>query len=108
MLLAGCSTNPGALHLAHHQFINGDNNAALSTLANIDVVAPKDRLLFRMEKALFLHDAGDFEESTRQLLAASKYLEQNDYISLRDETSELLTNEWAGRYQGEYLSLIHI
>ena len=102
MLLAGCSTNPGALHLAHHQFINGDNNAALSTLANIDVVAPKDRLLFRMEKALFLHDAGDFEESTRQLLAASKYLEQNDYISLRDETSELLTNEWAGRYQGEY------
>ena len=55
-----------------------------------------------MEKALFLHDAGDFEESTRQLLAASKYLEQNDYISLRDETSELLTNEWAGRYQGEY------
>ena len=102
ILLAGCSTTPGALHLAHQQFVSGDNSAALRTLSNTEVVDRKDRLLFWMEKALVLHDAGEFEESSRQLLAASNYREQNDYISLRDEARELLTNEWAGNYQGEY------
>lgn len=102
ILLSGCSTTPGALHLAHQQFISGDNTAALSTLSSAEVVDSKDRLLFWMEKALVLHDAGDFEESTRQLLAASNYRQQNDFISLRDEARELLANEWAGSYQGEY------
>jgi len=102
ILLCGCSTTPGALHLAHQQFISGDNKAALSTLSSTEVVDSKDRLLFWMEKALVLHDTGDFEESTRQLLAASNYRQQKDFISLRDEARELLTNEWAGSYQGEY------
>lgn len=102
ILLTGCSTTPGALHLAHQQFVSGNNQAALSTLSTAEVVDRKDRLLFWMEKALVLHDAGDFEESTRQLLAASQYREQHDFISLRDEARELLANEWVGSYQGEY------
>ena len=99
--LSGCSTTT-ALHVARAQHFSGDSSAALDTLSSSDVVASKSRLLYWMEKAIVLHETGNFEESTKQLLAATQYLAENDYISLRDETRELVANEWASDYAGEY------
>lgn len=100
-LLTACSTST-ALQQARWQYFQGDTAAALATLENSDVVASNDRLLYWLEKGLVLHDAGDYETSTRELLAASSYLERNDFVSVRDEARALLANEWAGRYGGEY------
>lgn len=101
VMLTACSTT-AALHQARAQYLSGDPGAALATLSSSDVVDSKDRLLFWMEKAMVLHDTGNYEDSAKELLSASRYLEQNDYISLRDEAKELVANEWAGNYAGEY------
>lgn len=101
VLLSGCSTT-AALNQARAQYLGGDPVAALATLSSSDVVDSKDQLLYWMEKSMVLHDTGNYEDSAKELLAASRYLEQNDYISLREEATELVANEWAGNYAGEY------
>ncbi len=101
VLLSGCSSTI-ALHQARLQYQQGDAAAAIETLSSTEVVDAKDRLLYWLEKGLILHDSGDYENSTKELLAASRYLTQNDYLSLRDEGRALLANDWAGSYSGEY------
>lgn len=100
MLLGACSTT--ALHQAHTQFYNGDTAAALSELPSSDVVAKKDRLLYWLEKGLFLHESGDYQASNRELLAAARHLDEGNYISASDEGRALLANDWVKRYPGEY------
>ncbi len=106
LLLAGCSTS--ALYQAREQFYSGDSNAALATLADSSVVSSQDLVLYWLEKGLILHDAGNFEASTRELLQAAEYLADNDYISLSEQARTLLANDWAARYPGEYTERLWI
>ena len=101
LLLCGCTTS-GVMQQAHWQFLSGNATAAVNTLASSDEVASKDRLLYWLEKGMYLHYAGDYQRSSQELLKAANYLQQSDYISLSDEARELLANEWASSYRGEY------
>ncbi len=101
LLLTGCTTT-NSIQQAHWQFLSGDARAAANTLGNSDEVARKDKLLYWLEKGMYLHYAGDYQASTRELLKAASFVEGSDYISLADEARELLTNEWASSYRGEY------
>ncbi len=100
-VLSGCTTS-GVMQQAHWQFLSGDTAAAVSTLGGSDQVARKDRLLYWLEKGMYLHYAGDYERSSQELLKAAEYIQQSDYISLTSEARELLANEWASSYRGEY------
>ncbi len=98
--ISACSTP--TLNKARSEFYHGDSTAALATLSDSKVVDSSDRLLYLLEKGLILHEVGDYDASTRELLAAAKYLDKYDYISLADETKAFLANDWAKRYLGEY------
>ncbi len=100
-LLAGaCSTT--ALHQARAEFYSGNTPAALARLPSSDVVASKDRLLYWLEKGLFLHVSGDYEASNREFLAAARYLDENDFFSISSESRAVVANDWARNYTGEY------
>ena len=98
-LLAGCSSPLGKARL---QYASGDAQGALATLGDGTEIHNRDKLLFFLEKGLILHEIGDYEASTRELLAAADSLDGARVISLSDEATALLANDWVRRYPGEY------
>jgi len=103
LVLSGCATSsPDIIRQAHNQYISGNTQAAVETLAVSDAVSSKDQLLFLLEKGMYLHYAGEYEASVKALLQAVSFLDESDFISVQDETSALFANEWIGRYRGEY------
>ncbi|MEM7259499.1 MAG: hypothetical protein AAF404_19150, partial [Pseudomonadota bacterium] len=101
VLLGGCSTST-AIQKAHWHFLDGDTEAAVQALGNVQDIDGKDRLLYWLEKGMYQHYAGNYENSTRLLLEASAFLESTDFISVSDGAKSLLANDWAGSYRGEY------
>jgi hypothetical protein len=101
LFVSGCSST-NTIQQAHWQFLSGDAAAAAKTLASSDTVAGKDKLLYWLEKGMYLHYTGDYQRSNRELLKAADFVERSGYISLSDGARELLANEWASSYHGEY------
>jgi hypothetical protein len=61
----------------------------------------KERLLFLMEKSVFLHQKGEFLESNK-ILQAAKELSQNLYtISLSNKIEEVIVNDNSDKYYGD-------
>jgi len=59
-------------------------------------------LEYLMEKGLLLHHAGEYEESIRELRRAAELIREQDVISLSQQASSLVINEWVTEYKGEY------
>ena len=100
LLVTGCAG--GRLKDARKAFINdGDPQAALQVLDRDD---PNGRsaLLFSMEKGLLLHEAGRFQESINELRKASALMKIQDTISVSQQVSSLVINDWMTEYKGEY------
>ena len=95
-----CST-PGDLVTARTQFQYGSANQALQTLDEASV-SRRDTLLLLMDKALVAQAAGKYQQSIAALEASYQLVDELDYVSARDQTSALFTNDWAIRYSGEY------
>ena len=100
LLTIACSTSP--LQTAQVQYASGDAVSALQTLGDGSGVPSRDKLLFWLERGLILHDEGDYEESSRALLNAATFLEDNDFVSVSDEAAALVANDWVRKYKGEY------
>lgn len=100
MLAMGCSTP--ALNKARLQYASGDAASALQTLGDGSDIPARDKLLYWLERGLILHEQGDYEESSRALLNAAVFLEDNDFVSVSAEAKSLVANDWARKYKGEY------
>jgi len=100
MLLSGCSSR--VLLRARSDFYSGDYALASQLLSGIDKIPKRDRLLFLMEKGLILHHNGDYKESIQVLTQAVDLMEEQEVISVSQQTASLITTEWLTEYKGEY------
>lgn len=100
VFLNGCAVMPH--DDARQQFINGQPQAAIATLETKAGQSRRNALLTRMEKGLIYHVLGEYKKSTKELLHATKIMQDQDYISVAEQAKTLLVNEWMGSYKGEY------
>lgn len=75
---------------------------AEAILSDDSEIPDRDRLLYFMAKGLILHDLGRYEDSSRELLAASRLMERQELISMSQETASLVTSDQITDYKGEY------
>jgi len=83
------------------QYHSGQPDLALETLDEVNPDS-KNRLLVQFDKGAIEFSAGRHRESSRALLQASDTIEQLDFISVSEQTTSLVTNDWATTYRGEY------
>jgi hypothetical protein len=100
LVISGCATTP--LSKARHQFEQGKPEAAIATLENEGAHSKRSALLFLMNKGLIFHSLGDYKSSAQELRQAAELMDSQDYISLSQQTTTLLINDWAADYKGEY------
>ncbi|PIE66957.1 MAG: hypothetical protein CSA23_06545 [Deltaproteobacteria bacterium] len=100
LLIVGCTG--GQLKQARDAFfIDGDPDTAVQMLES-DNGSGLSGLLFDMEKGLLLHYGGRFEESIAQLRQASALMERQDYLSISQQATSMVANDWMTQYKGEY------
>ncbi|MFK7859487.1 MAG: hypothetical protein AB8B64_11710 [Granulosicoccus sp.] len=100
LILQACATS-SALTTAREQFRQGSTDVALQTLNEADV-SRRDKLLLLLDTALVAQAAGRYEQSIVAFEDAYQLIEQLDYISARDQSAALISNDWAIRYSGEF------
>lgn len=100
LLFAQACAISGPLQVARDQFRHGSTSEALQTLSEADV-SRRDQLLLYLDKGLVAQAAGRYEDSIVAFDQATNLVDELDYISLRDQSAAMLTNDWATRYSGE-------
>lgn len=98
--LGGCATMP--MDEVRLDFLNGHPKAAMAVLDEPKNQSTRNELLTLMEKGLIYHHLGEYEQSTEQFLKAEKLMDKLDYVSLSEQATTLVTNEWMAAYKGEY------
>ncbi|MBX2882101.1 MAG: hypothetical protein KTR32_19280 [Granulosicoccus sp.] len=99
LTIQACASS-GALQVARDQFRNGSTESALHTLSEADV-SNRDRLLLYLDKGLVYQAAERYADSVLAFESALKLVEELDYFSVRDQTTSLVSSDWAIRYSGE-------
>jgi hypothetical protein len=99
-LITGCSSLP--LQRARTEFYSGNLNEAEYILEGCKGISKKDLLLCYLEKGLILHYMEAYEESTEVLLRASQLIKHQETISVAEQSSAVMTNDWVTTYKGEY------
>jgi len=100
VLTQGCASS-GPLSDARSQFFSGQPEAALATLET-ESVANRNRLLADLDRGLIAHTAGEYELSIDAFKSAARIVDELDYISIREQSTSLVTNDWVTAYKGEY------
>ncbi len=98
--LGGCASMP--MDEVRLDFLNGHPRAAMAVLDEPKNQSSRDALLTLMEKGLIYHHLGEYEQSTEQFLKAEKLMDKLNYVSLSEQATTLVTNEWMAAYRGEY------
>jgi len=98
--MQGCATG-SSISSARNQFYSGQPQAALETLESSSV-SNRDRLLAHLDRGLIAHTAGEYTKSIIAFKAATALLNDKDFISVKEQTASLITNDWATTYKGEY------
>ncbi|MBN1905115.1 MAG: hypothetical protein JW927_08465 [Deltaproteobacteria bacterium] len=99
-VMSGCATIP--LQKARMDFFSGNPAEADKTLGECSEMPERDRLLCYMEKGLILHYMGKYKESTNTLLKASKFISEQDFVSVKDQSTAVMINDRTTTYKGEY------
>ena len=100
LFLQGCATS-SSLNVARSQFFSGQTQVALDTL-NSRSVSERDLLLAHLDRGLIAHTSGDYQLSVNAFLSAVALLEEFDYLSVREQSAKLVTNDSSATYKGEY------
>ena len=106
ILSAGCTSIP--LQEARSDFYSGDLAGAEGALGECANTPERNRLLCYMEKGVILHYMKDYGESAKALLKASKFLSDQDQISIKDQSTAVLINDMTATYKGEYFEKLWI
>jgi len=100
LTLQACATST-SLQVAREQFRHGSAADALQTLSEASV-SRRDQLLLYLDRGMVAQAAGQYTDSVVAFERAITLIDELDYVSVRDQTSALITNDWATRYSGEY------
>ena len=100
LFLQGCATS-SSINVARSQFFSGQTQVALDTL-NSKSVSERDLLLAHLDRGLIAHTSGDYQLSVNAFLSAVALLEEFDYLSVREQSAKLVTNDSSASYKGEY------
>lgn len=100
LFLQGCATS-SSINVARSQFYSGQTQVALDTLNTRDV-SERDLLLAHLDRGLIAHTNGDYQISVNAFLSAVAMLEEIDYLSVREQSAKLVTNDSSATYKGEY------
>jgi len=100
LTLQACATST-SLQVAREQFRHGSTADALQTLSEASV-SRRDQLLLYLDRGMVAQAAGQYTDSVVAFERAITLIDELDYVSVRDQTSALITNDWATRYSGEY------
>ena len=100
VISAGCTSIP--LQRARTDFYSGNPEQAEDVLGDCKETPKRDRLLCYMEKGIILHYMGEYEESANILLKASRFVKDQDQISITDQSTAVMINDMTTTYKGEY------
>jgi len=84
LFLQGCATS-SSINVARSQFYSGQTQVAL-----------------HLDRGLIAHTNGDYQISVNAFLSAVAMLEEIDYLSVREQSAKLVTNDSSATYKGEY------
>jgi len=100
-LLTSCvSTYNSRARAAHRAYHRGDYERALKIIEKAEP-APRDRLLYLMDKGMILHGAGQYERSNKVLTKAEELSDALTAKSISREVSATLWSEEAVNYAGD-------
>jgi len=100
LVLQACATS-SALQVARDQFRQGSTEEALLTLSEAKV-SNRDQLLLYLDRGLVSQASQQYEESIKAFELALEVVDRLDYVSIRDQTTAIISSDWAARYKGEY------
>ncbi|MCM2280436.1 MAG: hypothetical protein NDI61_01160 [Bdellovibrionaceae bacterium] len=97
----GCATYQGKVADARVLIGSGRSEKAIEVLTPLAQQESKDQLVYMLDLAIALQQAGRFQESAKTLTAAERIADVQDYTSLSKETASLLLNEEMVQYKGD-------
>ncbi|NLA75186.1 MAG: hypothetical protein GX846_06930 [Deltaproteobacteria bacterium] len=100
-LLSGCAASL-PLKKARMDFFSGNLAGADYALGECLEMPERNRLLCYMEKGVILHYMGKYGASRDVLLKASAFVKEQDFISIKDQSTAVMINDLTTTYKGEY------
>jgi uncharacterized protein len=100
ILSTGCASVP--LQRARSAYYSGDLAKADNILEGCKGISDKDILLCYMEKGIILYYQEQYDKSAEELLKASRFIKDQDQISVTEQSSAVVINDRVITYKGEY------
>ncbi|MBN2420350.1 MAG: hypothetical protein JXL81_13255 [Deltaproteobacteria bacterium] len=100
LLSSGCATTPVSKVRNLHYSESPVHSDLI--LEECEGVSRKDRLLCYMEGGIILYDQEAYKESTDILLKASRIIQKQDMVNIKDQSSAVIINDRIMKYKGEY------
>lgn len=110
LFLAGCGGGGylSATSGARSDFYSGAFSESAAKLEKSAHTEGKDQLLYLLDRATALHQAGAYEDSNADFLKADKLAEINDYTSLAAGATSIVASEEVGHYKGDEFEYVLI
>ncbi len=101
LILAGCASYQSKVGSARNDLASGRYQAAADALKPLAEKEGDDQLLYLLDYATALQLAGNYNESVKAFLSASKIAEVKDYHSISRIAGSFLLSEGMVQYKGE-------
>ena len=101
LLFFGCATYQTKVDSARTDLSSRNPEKAMKTLQPLAEEEGKDQLVYVLDYAVALQQAGNYKESARLLGKAEKIADIQDYTSLSREASSLILNAEMVQYKGD-------
>jgi uncharacterized protein len=101
LMLFGCASYQTQVDQARRLLASGQPAAAVAHFEPLAKESGKDQLVYVLDYAVSLQEAGRFKESAAQFALAEQLVELNDYTSISKSIASLATSETALQYKGE-------
>lgn len=101
MVIGGCATYQHKVMGARSALLEGDHQEAIDRLKPLAEKPSDDQLIYLLDYAVALQQAGRYQESAKVLAKADKLAEVVDYHSISRISGSLLLSEEMVQYKGE-------
>ncbi len=97
----GCATYQTKVSEARQLIASNQNDRALQILEPLAQKESDDQLVYMLDYAVALQQAGRYSESAKILVAAERIADIQDYTSISKETASILLSEGFVQYKGD-------
>lgn len=101
LLFVGCSTYQTKVDSARQSLASHEPEKAIQILQPLAAEEGKDQLVYVLDYAVALQQAGNYKESAKNLGKADKIADIQDYTSLSKEASSLILSAEMVQYKGD-------